>query len=326
MGKHVLIAPLNWGLGHASRCLPLIVRHLRSGDEVSIAGDGESLVLLRKHFPNLPVYPLAPLHLRYSRGTSQVGAMLLALPKLLIWAWRDRQALLALDQQQHFDLIISDNRFALWGERSVYITHQLCIPLPKPWQKLEPLLARLHARIIKRYSACWVPDRAEAPGLSGRLGHPNSPLLSVQYIGALSRFEYVQPDANAAHYDVVAVLSGLEPQRSMWEKELIREADADTTHRWLIVRGLMTQPPMRMKRKHVTLAPYVPDSELATALLHAGTIISRSGYSTVMDLDALGLIRKAQEGKVTLRLVPTPGQPEQTYIHQQLNLSCCLNK
>ena len=91
--KRVLIAPLNWGLGHASRYLPLIVRHLRAGDEVVLAGDGESLMMLTKRFPGLRAYPLAPLHLRYSSGNSQVSAVIKMLPKLFIWAKADQQAL-----------------------------------------------------------------------------------------------------------------------------------------------------------------------------------------------------------------------------------------
>lgn len=320
MARKVLIAPLNWGLGHAARCLPLVEEHLRSGDEVVLAGDGESLVLLRKHFPSLRVVHLAPLRLRYSASRSQVWAMLRALPRLLVWALRDRRAFRALMAQENFDLVLSDNRFALYGPRSVYMTHQLTIPLPRRFRSLEPFLAHVHARIIKRYRACWVPDYAAAPSLSGRLGHPVSGVESVRYIGPLSRFRYVTPK-EGTHYQVVAVLSGLEPQRTLLEQQLIREAEQDTRS-WLIVRGKVGEPVMRMQRRNLTLVPSMDDGALMSALLHAEEVVARSGYSTIMDLEVLGLLEKAQAGGVCLRLIPTPGQPEQEYLAEL----CCSNR
>ena len=39
-GRRVLIAPLNWGIGHATRCIPIIKRLLEAGKEVIVAADG----------------------------------------------------------------------------------------------------------------------------------------------------------------------------------------------------------------------------------------------------------------------------------------------
>ena len=75
----------------------------------------------------------------------------------------------------------------------------------------------------------------------------------------------------------------------------------------LIVQGLMNRPNTRFKRSSITIVPYLNDAELIAAMQHANRIIARSGYSTVMDLDALGLIEKAE-------LIPPPGQPEQEYL------------
>ena len=85
----VLVAPLNWGLGHAARCVPLVNRFLAQGDEVVLGGDGESLILLQKHFPTLQAIRFADLSLSYSAGKSQVGAMLRALPKIVRAAFTD---------------------------------------------------------------------------------------------------------------------------------------------------------------------------------------------------------------------------------------------
>ena len=207
----VLVAPLNWGLGHASRCIPLIQRFLNEGHEVVLGGDGDSLTLLRKHFPKLRYVYLAPLNLRYSKGSRQVFAMLRAIPQLIAWSFKDHAILRAVLREEPFDMIVSDNRFGLFinekmrNNRSneceirkcenekmtqaVYMTHQLHIMLPRGWRWLEPVAERLHARIYRRFSEVWVPDFEDhEKSLSGELGHIKNSPSNVKYIGSLSRF------------------------------------------------------------------------------------------------------------------------------------------
>ncbi len=321
----ILVAPLNWGLGHASRCVPLVHRFLAEGHEVILGGDGESLTLLRKHFPKLRYVYLAPLNLRYSRGKRQVWAMLRAIPQLIGWAIKDHAILKSVLREEHIDQIVSDNRFGLYVNRrsqteppveTVYITHQLHIMLPKGWKWLEPLAARLHARIYTRYNKVWVPDFADpVANLSGELGHPvslfPSSLSKIEYIGPLSR---LTPTDKIADYEVVAVLSGLEPQRTLFEKELLARYQ-DTAQSVLIVQGLINRPNTRIKRGKITIVPHVDDAELTAALMGAKHIIARSGYSTIMDLNALGLLSpKVRDTHPLIELIPTPGQPEQEYL------------
>ena len=354
-----LVAPLNWGLGHATRCIPLIQSFLDEGHEVIIGGDGESLTLLRKHFPQLCYVRLAPLNLRYSKRSSQVGAMLRSIPQLISWAVRDHAMIQALVREQHIDHIVSDNRFGLFLKRpskpdaampqTIYITHQLHIMLPKGWRWLEPLAARMHARIYMRYNKVWIPDyEAPAHSLSGVLGHPlhadENPWFRehLSYIGPLSRFErqrtssLSEPATQPSAASTVAVLSGLEPQRTMLEKQLIAHFSAAGSEEHpvslLIVQGLPNRPNTRItlpcgpgKKGRITIVPHLSDTELAAALLHARHIIARSGYSTIMDLAALGLLRpghtgsglnprSASAGAPFVSLIPTPGQPEQEYL------------
>ena len=325
MSKY-LVAPLNWGLGHASRCVPLVWRLLEEGHEVILGGDGESLTLLRRHFPKLRYTYLAPLNLQYSAGKSQVWAMVKALPKLVVWSMKDHLMLQAILREEHIDGIISDNRFGLYINQpttndhrptTIYLTHQLSIMLPKGWRWFEPLVARLHARIYARYNKVWVPDYEEkAISLAGELSHPQLSILNSQfsilnYIGPLSRFSILDrqttnDELRTTNYDVVAVLSGLEPQRTALEKEIIARYQ-DTQERVLIVQGLMHRPSTRIKRGNLTIVPTMGDAELVAAMKGAKHIIARSGYSTIMDLEALGMIKKAE-------LIPTPGQPEQEYL------------
>ena len=317
----ILVAPLNWGLGHASRCVPLVQQFIDEGHEVIIGGDGVSLTLLRRHFPKLRYVYLAPLNLRYGKGKRQVWAMVKAMPHLLSWAMKDHAILQAVLREERFDMVLSDNRFGLYPSkkskeanpnlRSVYMTHQLHIFLPRGWRWLERLAERLHARVCAKYNEVWVPDYEEIErSLSGELGHPKISGFRIQdsevrYIGPQSRFKPYR-DVRTDSYDIVAVLSGLEPQRTILEREIaVRYAGKE--ERVLIVQGLLNRPNTRMKRGNITLVPYLGDEELAGVLHGARHIIARSGYSTIMDLEALGVLEKAE-------LIPTPGQSEQEYL------------
>ncbi len=329
----ILVAPLNWGLGHASRCVPLVQRLLDEGHEVILGGDGESLTLLRKHFPKLRYTYLAPLNLRYSAGKRQVWAMIKAMPQLLMWAIKDHWMLKALLREEPFDQVISDNRFGLYvnrpttndeGPSTIYITHQLHVMLPRGWRWAEGIASRLHARIYTRFNKVWIPDYEDPQqSLAGELSHPQqlkikNEKLKIQYIGPLSRFENLTTNDHrpTTNYSVVAVLSGLEPHRTLLEQEIIARysnspKDGQTSNsasaQILIVQGLMNRPNTRIKRGNLTIVPYMKDEELLPALLGAQHIIARSGYSTIMDLEALGLLKK-------MELIPTPGQPEQEYL------------
>lgn len=319
----ILVAPLNWGLGHATRCIPLIQRFLNEGHSVILGGDGESLILLRKHFPQLTCLPLAPLELRYSRSRSQVWAMLRALPRIVRSSLRDHMMLRTYLQQYPFDLIISDNRFGLYlnpkskipnhKSKCVYLTHQLYIRLPRPWRWLEPVAHACHARIYNRYNEVWVPDYEDIHhSLAGELSHPKEITIGkekskIQYIGPLSRFKDSKDGETPKKiYDTVAILSGLEPQRTLFEQELIRRF-RDSEHEVLIVQGLIGRPRTTIRHGRLTIVPHLTDNEMRGALLHAHHIIARSGYSTLMDLEALGVLDRAE-------LVPTPGQTEQEYL------------
>lgn len=315
----ILVAPLNWGLGHASRCVPLIQRMLDEGHEVVLGGDGESLTLLRKHFPKLRYTYLAPLNLKYSKGSRQVWAMLRSFPKLIAWSIKDHLMLKALLREEQFDRVISDNRFGFYNRQveCIYITHQLHIFLPKGWRWAESIASRMHARIYTRFNKVWVPDFEELEkSLAGELSHPNHLPFShlqctIEYIGPLSRFQKNQNTPINPNYDVVAVLSGLEPHRMILEQQIVAQY-RESEERVLIVQGLMHRPNTRIQRKNITLVPYLMDSELVAVLLGAKQVIARSGYSTIMDFAALGIMDK-------VAFIPTPGQPEQEYLATLFN-------
>ena len=221
--KKILICPLNWGLGHATRCVPVIREQLAAGNEVVICADGYPLEFLRQEFPALRTLELPSYPIRYSRGKSQVFAMLLFLPTLLKGIYRENYWLKKLLIKEHFDVIISDNRFGLWNKsiHSIYITHQVMIKMPNGLKWLEPFGYILHKYIINKFNECRIPDFAEDGGLSGDLSHKYALPKNATFIGTLSRFNDYKLTAPDANYQIVAVLSGVEPQRTLFEKELI---------------------------------------------------------------------------------------------------------
>lgn len=350
----ILIAPLNWGLGHASRCIPLIRQYLADGHEVVLGGDGASLTLLRQHFPNLRYINLTPLDLHYSSSKRQVWAMIGAFPRLIRFIIADHLRLKALLSVESFDLVISDNRFGLYppkisllhtpsAQRSIlhtpnsfiYITHQLHIHLPYPYRWLESFVSRLHAAFYRRFDEVWIPDYADyATSLAGDLSHPQIGKVQrvlkvpkvtkvervprvtkvkpqiIKYLSPLSRFSAPTHQSHLTHHTSpiihLALLSGLEPQRSLFEQELI-ERFQQSGESLLIVRGLVNEPATKVTMGNITMVNHLDDEALTKALMDAKTIIARSGYSTIMDLHVLGVLDKAE-------LHPTPGQPEQEYL------------
>lgn len=319
----ILIAPLNWGLGHATRCVPLVEKWIQEGNKVVLAGDGESFIFLTKYFPHLRHIHFSPLNLRYSQSNNQVWAILRAIPHIFLWAIKDHILLRSLLKEESFDLIVSDNRFGFYSPRvqSVYITHQLQIRLPNGWRWAERIATSIHARVYAKYNKVWVPDIDCTDSnlidtLAGELSHLRVEQLKkglstkFNYIGPLSRFNKRMCTTQQPHeiYHTVCVLSGLEPQRTLFEQQLLARYK-DCEQRVLIVRGMMGLPNTRITHRNITIVPSLDTQTLAQALCSAQHIVARAGYSTIMDLAALDLLDKAE-------LIPTPGQPEQEYLSE----------
>ncbi len=304
----VLICPLNWGLGHATRCVPIIRKLMAEGHEPVVVADGYPLQFLREEFPTLRFIELPSYSVYYASGSSQIGAMLFNFPSIVLGIINEHWWLSNLLQTEHFDQIISDNRFGMWNKHvhSIYITHQLMIKMPQGLKFLEPLMHLIHKTFINRYDECWIPDTKENGGLSGDLAHAYPLPRNAKFIGTLSRFQGMETTIPSTDYDVVAIVSGIEPQRTLFENSLILRY-RNRAEKVLIVGGQPQQKDTKKQNGNITLVSHLPTHELAAALLGAKKIISRSGYSTIMDLDALKCMQKAE-------FIPTPGQTEQEYL------------
>ncbi len=231
---------------------------------------------------------------------------------------REHRQLLALTEGQGYDLIVSDHRYGVWHPqiRSELVIHQLWIRLPRRLRFLEPWLFRMHQKRLRPFDRIVVPDEAGESNYAGLLSHP--PRMpeelkgKIIYRGIASRFliaEYCREMPLNRIYDVVVVLSGPEPQRSLLEKLLIRRLRGRA---WqvLMIRGLPWKRQGATVGGNIRLVSHLPPELFYTYLKKARYIISRAGYSSVMDLVALG------RGAL---LIPTPGQTEQEYLAEHLS-------
>lgn len=297
--KRVLIAPLNWGLGHATRCIPLIRALQDLGADVLLASDGVALNLLQAEFPHLPCLELPSYRIRYDTP-SMVWNIGRQLPRILWAIWQEHQVVERWVKQYDLSGILSDNRYGCFSRRvnSVFITHQLHVRVPWLSWLVRPTLRLFMAQ----FDAIWVPDVAEPPGLSGALSHADKlPSSRVQFIGILTRMSSYE---RHPEYDVAVVLSGPEPQRSLLEQRLLEQAMFSPL-KFIFIQGKTQAKNHHFVSPNIEVVTFLTSEELNQVLLSTQWLISRSGYSSIMDLAALG--KKAI-------LIPTPGQTEQEYL------------
>lgn len=324
--KAILVAPLDWGLGHATRCIPLIRALQQYPVRVILAAEGPTLSLLQEEFPDLEMLLLRGYRIRYGKTAgSMMLRMALQLPSILIRSVKEHYWLRKVHRQYQLSAVISDNRFGLYHPQvhSVYITHQLAV---KTGHWLTDRLATFfHQRCIRRFRTSWVPDAPGSPSLAGELSHPAHPPANIRYIGPLSRFQaQAGAPAREAPVDLLVLLSGPEPQRSLLEEKLLPDLRAYTGNA-VLVRGLPGEPNRPLPGgislpDNIRVFHHLRADRLQLIMAVASLVISRSGYTTVMDLVKLG--RPAV-------LVPTPGQAEQEYLSEHLEreqFSCRLSQ
>jgi uncharacterized protein (TIGR00661 family) len=302
--KTILVAPLHWGLGHATRCIPIIRELLANNFKVLLGSDGAALSLLRKEFPDLPWVELPSYDITYpKKGVFFKLKLFLKLPEIRRAMKREKKLVKQWVTEGMIDGIISDNRLGVRSKAvpSVFITHQLNVLSGNT----SYFSSKMHQRIIKKYDACWVPDMEGAINMSGKLGHSKKTKFPVTYIGPLSR---MKSEKLPVVYDVLALLSGPEPQRTLLEVRLI-EIFQGSSYKVLLVRGVIEEKEITLQKENITIVNFLQSKSLEKAINESRWIISRSGYTTIMDLAAMEKLAY---------FIPTPGQFEQKYLAKQL--------
>ncbi len=307
--KTILIAPLDWGLGHAARCVP-IIRQLQSYHfNIILAVDGAVKSMLKAEFPDATFIYLPGYKIRYAKHKRWFHlSLLMQFPKIIRLIVFENRWLKKVVKEYNINAIISDNRFGLYHSAipSVYITHQLFIKTGNGFS--EAIASCMHHWFIKKYTHCWVPDFKGQKNAAGELSHPVIIPKNVQYIGCLSRFEKIPA---AKQIDLLVILSGPEPQRSIFETLLIEQLTG-FDGKVLFIRGLPGNKAslLNADKPGIIFKNHLDAAALNNAIESSQLVISRSGYTTVMDLLKLG--QKAV-------LVPTPGQAEQEYLAAYLS-------
>ncbi|MFN0032335.1 MAG: glycosyltransferase [Flavobacteriales bacterium] len=319
MSKKILIAPLDWGLGHASRCITLIRQQVLNGNEVVIAANGSCAALLQKQFPTLRfIADIPSYNIGYASGSGMVWQMMKQAPRIVQTIGAENKWLTNLLERETFDEVISDNRYGLHHENvtCTFITHQLFIRAP---MLFRPLLNALVKKYVSRFDRCWIPDYEGDDNLSGALSHGKTALTHVQYIGPLSRFSKLESvNDGEQKYFALAIISGPEPQRTIFQN-LITGVFGQTGKPCAILCG-QPQTVAQFKSGNIDFFTHAEDEQFVQLVQQSAHIVCRSGYSTIMDLNALN--RK-------VLLVPTPGQTEQEYLatfHEANGHHLCLTQ
>lgn len=302
--KTILIAPLNWGLGHATRCIPIIKALQENNFIPIIASDGIALALLRKEFPYIQTLELPSYQIEYAKnGKNFKWKLLKNLPKMMEAIWEEKRLVKKWVKKYAIEGIISDNRLGVFSPKvpSVFITHQLNVMTGNTtW-----ITSILHQKIIKKYTECWVPDIENAPNLTGKLGHLKTNTLDLKYIGPLSRLHKKEVPQK---YDLMVILSGPEPQRGILEEILKREV-LRFDGKVVFIKGIVEKEQKKEEIENITYYNFMNTRQIEQTFNESEIVLSRSGYTTIMDLAVLQ--KKAF-------FIPTPGQYEQEYLAKKL--------
>lgn len=309
--KNIIVAPLNWGLGHATRCIPIINELQKNGFTPIIASDGIALSLLIKEFPTLRHIKLPSYNIMYTKNGFYLKLKLLSnIPKLIKAVRKERLIINSLVDQENIYGIISDNRFGVYHKNvtSIYITHQI-----KVFSGVTTTItSKIHQNIIKKFNECWIPDIKHKLNYSGELSNTSNTKINFKYIGVLSRFK---KNNTPNLYDYLIILSGPEPQRTTLEDKLFLELK-HSTKKIAFIKGVIEQKQIITKKNNIIFHNFMTTKELELIINQSNLIIARSGYTTIMDLVTMN--KKAF-------FIPTPGQHEQSYLAKRLKKSGYFN-
>lgn len=305
--KRILIAPLDWGLGHATRCIPIINYLTSLGHAVTIAGKGTGFDLLKNEFPKLPKLALDGYNIWYpKKRVFFTLTILIQVPKILYRISYEKKWLSKILEENPFDLIISDNRYGLYSKKTktIFITHQLRV-ISGIGKLVDAAIRWKLYKFINQFDECWIPDN-EGPGnIAGKLSDTKIKPMRYRYIGLLSRLEKKNTPVENT---ILVLLSGPEPQRTLLENILLAQLDK-IEQKVIIVRGLKSSKSSLLPATNLEIHEQMDSTTLSLAMSKAAVVVCRSGYSSIMDLI------KMQKKAV---LIPTPGQTEQIYLADQM--------
>jgi len=300
MPQNILVTALNWGIGHATRCIPVINELLKQGNNVFLASDGDALNVLGNQYPSLPQFELPSYDIHY-KGRSFIFNLARQVPKILSAIEKEKSAVATLIKENNIDVILSDNRYGCHSKETfnVFIGHQM--NLLTGIIGVQQIVDRYNSNWLKKFHTVWIPDYSDENNLSGSLSRPIQHKLT-HYIGPLTRIG--KNESAVKEYDILALLSGPEPERSNLFEELKNELQKINKKAW-IVKGSVGERDLDSQQGSLRISGFLNGDEVERAMNSSEYFISRSGYSTLMDLTQIPL---------KCLFIPTPGQTEQEYL------------
>lgn len=307
MPTKILYAVLNWGLGHASRSIPIIQSLLEKDLEIVIASDGEALLLLQKEFPSLAFESLSSYNVKYSKKAKSFDkTIFFQLKKFGKTIKEEHQQTQNLVKKHQITHIISDNRYGVYSKKipSTIICHQINLQHKNVFVKKQ--MNKVHFSLLEKFTEIWVPDfeneKAIASNIS-TLAYKNKAIESkLKFIGLLSRME--KENVEIIKNKIAIILSGPEPQRSILEEKLLAEIST-INEEFILVRGTEKFEKSILENENLLVFSLLKTKELNTIIKQSKLVICRAGYSSIMDL------LKLEKPAI---LIPTPGQTEQEFL------------
>jgi uncharacterized protein (TIGR00661 family) len=301
----ILVAPLDWGLGHAARCIPVIKELIHQEAEVIVYGSPHVLNYLKKHFPNLEQIRSNEQEIHYAKHLPAWLKILLQANKINKNIKLEYTNLQSLIKTRQIDGVISDNRYGLNSKLipCVFITHQLNPRVPRAFAFLRKLIQHKITAWTSNFEEIWIPDLPGSHSLSADLSIATSKNSKHKHLGILSRFsldQIVQSKPNG----YLTIISGPEPQRTIFFQELLRIEKSLSLGMTFIIDKLPEEVSSNLTR-NMRILVQPNDHEFLKEISNAQQIVCRSGYSSLMDLIRL---------KRTALFIPTPGQTEQEYL------------
>lgn len=308
--KTAFVCPLSWGLGHATRCIPVVMALQDARVKVILGGNGRSGKLLQDRFPNLQFIEAPFREVKLHRGIPAWASVLAQSPALLLQINRERAFAQQVTIEHKLNFIISDNRYGLRSPkvRSILITHQLRMMHPQPLKLFEGFTEWFIGRLTRRFSEIWVPDYGGEMNLTGKLSHKVSGLQKrVRFIGPLSRLSQKKTDTAILPKKILVIISGPDPARQRFEERV--KAEAIKSNRAITIIGGKPERETVDNVGLVTIYSHLNDEAFAREIASAEYVIASGGYSTIMDLVCLGC---------RATLIPFNGQTEQEYLAERL--------
>lgn len=294
--SRILIAPLDWGMGHTTRCVSLIKKLIEQENEIFFAGNEAQINFIKREFPTIKTTFLKGYNIALDSEKSTYWQVIKQLNKVRVAIKAEQVFANSFVAENNIDSIISDNRYGLYAKqtKNIFITHQLSLQIPFG----KKLIDKNIKAWVEKFDCCWIPDREEN-GFCGALIEADLTIPKL-FIGHLTRFKKAE---TAIKYKYLAIVSGPEPTRTQFAKKLVDYLLAKNEPCAIVgIKG---------NQKQVDFFDKPTTAELEKLIHQSETIISRAGYTTIMELGALG--------KQCI-LIPTPGQYEQEYLASHVKM------